>query len=174
MKYRLKRQAVEQPSDPSYKLIPLTQGQNAIVDAADFAKLSKFNCRAQWNAKTKSFYAHASQRNIPMARVILGLAHGDPRQAEHKNHDTLDNRRENLRIATCTQNMYNRKRNRTNRCGYKGVRKEPSGNYFWRIRVCGVRLREGPFPDAETAARSYDEAAWLYHGEFAHLNFPSK
>jgi hypothetical protein len=44
-----------------------------------------------------------------MARRILGLEHGDPLKADHINHDTLDNRRANLRIVTNRQNGENLK-----------------------------------------------------------------
>ena len=40
---RMPRHPVTQPSDPSYLLIPLTQGQNAIVDAVDYDRLMQFN-----------------------------------------------------------------------------------------------------------------------------------
>jgi hypothetical protein len=44
---------------------------------------------------------------VSMARVIVGLQRGDPREVDHINGDTLDNRRENLRIVTHAQNGQN-------------------------------------------------------------------
>lgn len=43
MKRHVKRHEVVQPLNESYRLIPLTQGQNAIVDVNDFGRLSKWN-----------------------------------------------------------------------------------------------------------------------------------
>jgi hypothetical protein len=54
-KYRVARHSVEQPEDPSIRLIPLTQGQVAIVDVGDFAALDRWNWSAHWNPCTKSF-----------------------------------------------------------------------------------------------------------------------
>jgi hypothetical protein len=47
-----------------------------------------------------------------MAREVLGMPHGVGNRfghADHKNHDTLDNREENLRVATSSQSMANRR-----------------------------------------------------------------
>ncbi len=59
-KRRMKRHAVTQPLDPSYRLIPLTQHQNAIVDTADFDWLSQWNWHA--NLCDKGFYVRRTTR----------------------------------------------------------------------------------------------------------------
>jgi hypothetical protein len=57
MKKPVKRHEVTQPLDQSYRLIPLTQGKNTIVDATDFQWLSKWNWCAHYAPTTKTFYA---------------------------------------------------------------------------------------------------------------------
>ena len=98
-------------------IICLTRGQEAIVDDVDFYELSKVKWQAEYNAATRSFYAVRSiphpQRNNKqtierMARRIMGLSFGDRRQVDHINHNTLDNRRDNLRIVTARENSENR------------------------------------------------------------------
>src|SRR5882762_4759564 len=126
-RHRVSRHEVTQPLDESYRLIPLTQGQNAIVDAADYEWLSKWHWYAHWCPTTHSFYAGT---NIPvdggywtvkMHRLILQLARGDRREGDHKNGDTLDYRRNNLRIAEHRQNCENRRRpHPRNTSGFKG------------------------------------------------------
>ena len=102
--------------DRAMKQIELTQNQVTIVDDSDFEQLSKHKWQAWWNKCTRSFYAIRNGRKadgkrikVSMAREILGLKRGDKLQADHRDHNTLDNRRANLRIVTCQQNHFNRK-----------------------------------------------------------------
>lgn len=97
------------------KEIKLTQGQKAIVDDEDFDRLNKHKWCAWWNKGTKSYYAvrntvlaNGKRRLEYMHRVIHGLAYGDKRQVDHKDHNTLDNRKENLIITTHHKNNQNR------------------------------------------------------------------
>lgn len=87
------------------------------------------------------------------------------------NRDGLDNRRKNLRKATPTQQAINSLR--VNLTGYRGVwRVANRPGYAVGIRVAGKAEYLGYFKDKIQAAKAYDEAAKLYHGEFAVLNFP--
>jgi len=108
-----------------------------------------------------------------MSRQILGLTPGDPRQADHRNHDTLDNRRENLRVATRSENCRNRMRRVDNRSGFKGVSwNRERGQWRAQIWTGSTNKLLGTFADPVSAAKAYDEAACERHGEFALLNFP--
>jgi hypothetical protein len=171
-KARVHRHGVVQPQDQSIRLIPLTQGQNAIVDAEDFEWLDQWNWCAAWMPHTRSFYAvrvEPDKSVTYMARKILECAPGQ--EVDHANHDTLDNRRQNLRKATHAQNVCNRKPQK-NSSGYVGVSWE-SAQRKWRagIKHAGVSMNLGNFDSAEEAARVRDEAAKRLHGEFAVLNF---
>lgn len=165
-KRRVKRHSVVQPLEESYRLIPLTQGQNAIVDVGDFEWLSKFNWYAYWHENTNSFYAAKGDKLEAMHRFILGCKE----EVDHADRNTLNNRRNNLRKATKAQNMHNRKKLRTNTSGFIGV-------YWyqgWKSKIAnnGKRHYLGIFSSPEEAARAYDEMAKKLHGEFAFLNFP--
>jgi hypothetical protein len=172
----MKRHPVTQPSDPSYRFIPLTQGQNTIVDTKDFPLLAQWPWYARWDSHTRSFYAVRTPRRganlVHMAQTILRIQ--SPYEADHINHDTLDNRRCNLRPATRAQQMMHRRKGANNTSGFKGVSWDKSRS-VWHvgIGVEGRWLNIGRFDTAEEAARAYDEAAKQYHGEFAHLNFAS-
>ena len=98
------------------KKIPLTQGQVALVDDADYEWLSRWKWCAMWCSSTDSFYAvrhirlpNGKWTTLRMHRAILGLERGDSRQVDHENHDTLDERRENLRIVTHQENQWNQR-----------------------------------------------------------------
>jgi len=84
---------------------------------------------------------------------------------DHVNGDGLDNRRENLRVCTLSENAQNR--TFRNACGFHGVRRHGSR---WQARLLGKSL--GMFESAEDAARAWDAAAKQEFREFARLNFP--
>jgi len=166
---------VVQPADASIRLIALTLCQEAIVDAADYELLMARNWYAQWQPRTKSFYAHTwdEGRRTGMGRIVLGLKQGDATEVDHRNGNTLDCRRENLRVATSAQNNQNRKRHEVNRSGFKGVR--PSGKkWAAKIYVQGRSIYMGCYATPEEAARQYDAVARLAFGEFARCNFPQE
>jgi hypothetical protein len=113
---------------------------------------------------------------VRLHRLVLGLEDIECRVrtpgtlVDHINHDTLDNRRSNLRPCSHSENMRNRRVNKTNRCGYKGVTITRHGNYLARISDGDRRLCLGTYKTAEEAARVYNEAAIRLYGEFALVN----
>ena len=180
MRQRVHRHEVVQPQDQSYRLIPLTQGVNAIVDADDYEWLNSWDWFAAWNAHTKSFYAVRNftvSKNkriiLRMHRVILGCEAPDE-QGDHRNGNTLDNRRKNLRKCTQPQNARNSPARINNKSGYKGVSfRKSHGKWVAQINDPVKSSRYiGYFDSPEEAALAYDEAAKRLHGEFAVLNFP--
>ena len=172
MKYRVKRHAVTQPLDPSYRLIPLTREQNAMVDTADFEWLSRWNWRANWNPHTNSYYATRVEMPerpyIAMHSEIIGS------MADHVNRNTLDNRRHNLRPANYSQNGANQSLQSNNTSGFIGVSWAAKlGKWVSYITVDRHRIHLGYFADKLQAAQAYDLAALKHFGEFAHLNLYS-
>jgi len=100
---------------------------------------------------------------------------GDDMLCDHINGDGLDNRKVNLREATCAQNSWNSGKSRgVSRSKYKGPAWDKRYRK-WEVRICvnGRRIYIGRFEDQIEAARAYDRAAKKYHGEFALPNFDS-
>lgn len=175
MPNRVKRHDVVQPSDSSIRLIPLTLGKNALVDAADYEFLRKWNWYAHYCPRGQCFVARRREGKrgplLSMHRELLRPPDGI--EIDHKNHDTLDNRRCNLRFATGQQNLLNRRAHKDNRSGFKGVCwSSEKGKWKAEIQSQKVRKHIGYFETPEDAARAYDRHATVLHGEFAFLNFP--
>ena len=158
-------------AEETYRLIPLTMGKFAKVDAADYDWLMQWKWHALWKKRTGLFYAihKDSKDHIRMHRLILGLVPGDGLQGDHINKDGLDNRRSNLRIATVSQNNFNRGASRLNKSGYKGVSWHKNR---WRASITakGKDYQLGYFATAELAHAAYCKAAMELHGEFARFS----
>lgn len=159
-----------------YRIIPLTQGQITIVDTVDFESLSAYKWYARWNKQTKSFYAARNnptdigQETVWMHRVILGLTKGDKHQGDHQDHQTLNNRRYNLRVSTGKQNSRNRRLRSDSQVGLKGVTRQKSGRFQAGIWVNGKRKALGTYQTPELAHAAYSQAATEHFGEFAYMN----
>lgn len=98
------------PLQSSYREMPLTKGKVAIVDEADYMRLSRW----KWSYSNSGYAMRGTtaggkkSRGYTMHRQILGLIHGDGKEVDHINKDRLDNRRANLRVVTRKENCANR------------------------------------------------------------------
>ena len=158
----------------------MTRGKYAIVDPADYRRLSKYKWIAQQGQRT--FYAvrrirlekGGKQKVVWMHRDIMQAGQGE--FCDHVNHNGLDNRKVNLRVATRSQNAQNRRKpNVKSKSKYKGLSWNKRDKRWWaRIQVNGRQKFLGLFEDEAEAAKAYGRAARKYHGEFAVLNFEGK
>lgn len=91
---------------------------------------------------------------------------------DHKDGNGLNNQKCNLRPCSQGGNVKNRCSAKSSTSKYLGVGWD-SYNKSWKaqIRIKGKSTHLGSFQDEIDAAKAYDEAAKLYHGEFANLNF---
>ena len=146
-----------------------------IVDDDLFDYLNQWRWSATWSPITRSFYAttgsleNKKRKTLYMHREIMNTPKGF--DTDHINHDTLDNRKQNLRVATRSQNTINTPKYINNSSGFKGVSFH-KGNKKWRVQITKDYnpISLGYFTDKEEAALAYNEAAKKYHGELARLN----
>lgn len=114
-------------------------------------------------------------KDVKLHRIVLSRILGRPllmsERTDHIDLDTLNEKRNNLRLATAQQNGQNRGKTKANTSGYKGVIWNPR-NKKWEayIKANGKRKYLGLHKDIINAAITYNQAALLYHGEFARLN----
>lgn len=162
------------------RLIPLTQGYFALVDAADWLHLTQFAWHLH-SGKKLGLYAGRHLRkgedgwkdSHHMVRRTMSaelLGHRSGMVVDHKNRNSLDYRRTNLRWATPSQNNQN-KTLPPPKSGYRGVEAQYDNRRFRaRIRVDGRLTHLGTFDTAREAAVEYNAAALKHYGEFACLN----
>jgi len=162
----------------TFRRIKLTKGKYAIVDVEDYEWLNNFKWHSRVNAWT--CYASRSEKDPATGRYVTVRMHrlilGAPENlfVDHINGNGLDNRKANLRIATCAQNNWNRANAKgRGRSGYVGVYwAENAGRWRAQISVQHKKIHLGYFDSKEAAARAYDTAATKYRKEFARTNFP--
>jgi hypothetical protein len=150
------------------KNIPLNHGLFAIVDDEDYDYLMAFKWYAYFRhgntyART-AIWGNGKTKVIWMHRLIIGAIM--PSHVDHKDHNGLNNQKNNLRLCTPQQNRFNSKPN-----GYKGVKLVKSTNRFEsRIKFDGRLIQLGTFGKAKDAAMAYNKKAIELFGEFACLN----
>lgn len=153
------------------KKITLTKGVEALVDDSDYKYLSQW----KWCVDSKGYAVRSerrsetgrkSRRMIMMHREILNT----PDYVDHINGLKHDNRRANLRVATSSENMRNRKVAYNNKCGFKGVWFNSKKNRW----VSYLKLQQtrviAHTKTAEEAAYIYDQVALQVFGEYARTN----
>lgn len=153
--------------------IPLTKSMCALVDDADAEIVNQ--CR--WYAFPSKHTWYACRRYVQDGRSISQNMHTlitGWSFVDHRNGNGLDNRRENLRAATHTQNLGNRRKVR-GKSRFKGVYwidRSKVRPWVASIQIHGKGRHLGYFASEEEAGRAYDDAAREAFGEFAALNFP--
>jgi hypothetical protein len=159
-----------------FRKIYIGEGLFTIVDPSDYYWLNRFHWSPRRNSncvyavrflnepgeKTKILSMHREILNPPKGRLI-----------DHRNRNPLDNRRVNLRLATHSQNQFNKtKTSLKTSSKYVGVYREKHSN-LWATKIShkGKSIWLGRFNSESEAAKAYDVAAKKYRGEFARLNF---
>lgn len=148
--------------------IPLTRGKVALVDDADYEWLSRWKWHYQGNGYAwRNLLVDGKNRSIAMHRAITECPAGVC--VDHINHDPLDNRRCNLRIATQGENRQNERPIRGGTSVFKGV-VFTMNRWSARIGSGSARTYLGRFLTQRDAAAAYNAAALALYGEYACLN----
>lgn len=162
--------------------IQLTKGKVAIVDDEDFALVSRWRWAYIPSYKNQgSGYAmritrdagSRKSRAVYMHRFIMNSKPGQ--ETDHVDRNGLNNTRANLRLCSHGENTRNRRDGRGH-SRYKGVYVATHNPKKWQAGITskGKRYYLGTYDDEISAARAYDAAAKLHHGEYAGLNFPAE
>lgn len=148
-------------------IVSLTHGLEAIVDIDDVDEVAGY----RWIAMINCYHGHAYAARYEGRRCILmhrQLLQAPPdKQVDHEDGDGLNNRRNNIRLATPSQNQANKAVERRNKLGMKGVCKD-GGRFRATIKPDGRTIHLGRFATAEEAAAAYKGAAKVLWGNYAH------
>ena len=156
------------------KYIELSRGYKTIVDDEDYKYLSSFKWYVSITPRTN--YARTFCKNklgkrngIMMHRMILGLSASDIICTDHINHDGLDNRKNNLRLVSYSQNGMNRRKNSVATSKYKGVCLTKDGTWQVQIRKNGKLFYLGRFKTESEASCIYKNTAKELFGEYSYV-----
>lgn len=134
-----------------------------LIDKEDFYIIENRSCYIDKN------YVRFNRKTL--SRIIMDCP--DDKVVDHINHDTLDNRKSNLRIVTHQQNMLNSSVNKNNTSGVKGVSwNKKYKKWNANIGFNGKNIYLGCYNDFEDAVKVREEAEIKYHGEFRNTSQP--
>lgn len=155
----------------------------ALIDLDDLERVKNFpyTWSAKYDPALDKYYVESTMycvgedgkkhgKCVKLHKFIMNVE-GTEVVVDHINHDTLDNRKENLRNIPWHKNSINRKsRNSNNRSGYRNVAWISSENaWVVQLSINGKNTRLGKFPPdkVDEAGAFAEEMRQKYYGEFA-------
>lgn len=145
--------------------VKITDKDYVLIDDEDLHLISGI----KWYVSSEGYACNKSKKIVYMHRLIMNASKGQ--FVDHKNCNRLDNRRENLRIATKKQNQaYKPSAHKNKTSQYKGVYKSNTGKWTAQCVVNNKNKNLGIFKTEKDAAEAYNKAALAEWGEFAWLN----
>jgi hypothetical protein len=143
---------------------------DAIIDDDDFDLVRGYKWTINGIAPHLYVIAWHDSTYTLMHRLVTGAGHGD--KVDHRDHNTLNNQKANLRICAHYENMANRKMSKANKVGVRGVyldSRQVKNPY--RAEVCkfGKKVRKS-FPSIEEAGAWVAKVSKEIHGDFVCLD----
>jgi len=156
----------------------------SMIDTEDLPKLieADLGWHTIYDENTKDYYVKANKINYDennnrtteniLLHTFLSVHICKNKEAiHHKNHNTLDNRKENLEIISITENSRHRKgKNCNNQSGYRNVaymKFHKSRPYWVQLMVNGKNTVLGKFSDVDEAGVFAEKMRQKYYGEYA-------
>ena len=147
-----------------YYEIPLTHGRFAKIDKEDIDKVREYAWHCDYYG-----YAVTTQKKIKKDIKMHRLVTDCPKDmiVDHKNHDTTDNRKQNLRICKKIDNQRNQAKSKTNKSGMIGVSwSKKLSKWTAQVYLKDKKIHIGVFTDFEEAVKAREKKAREIYGEF--------
>jgi len=164
------REAISDATNNGCVFVMLGHGKYCLIDKDDIHLLGKY----RWHYNLRGYAARwarkdGRQKLVYLHRLVINAPDG--KFCDHINHDTLDNRKCNLRLCNKSQNACNSRKRKNTISKFRGVCWDKSKRkYTAQIRTLGRQINLGRFFSEEEAAAAYNKAAIEHHGVFAKLN----
>lgn len=156
----------------SYVIMYTTKGEQFLVDLDDFEKVNKY----YWGKDNDGYFVHGFKINgknkkIRLHRFIMNCPDNMVVDHIHGKESRFDNRKENLRLATVSENGMNRDLGKNNTSGVTGVTwHKQLKKWIVRIQVAGKRISLGTFNNLDNAIAVRKQAEEKYFGEWSYDN----
>lgn len=148
------------------------KGEKFYFDIEDFDKIKQYCWRIDKDGYVVTNLPSsesATRSLIPLHRLVLQAKKDDV--VDHIKHNTVDNRKSQLRIVTRSQNSINAQIRSNNKSGITGVYFYPkTQKWTAEIKVNKKKIFLGYFQNMEDAVKARKEAEETYHGEYSYDN----
>lgn len=136
-----------------------------LIDAQDYNNINKYT----WYVDNSGYVATSiKKKKVYMHRLIMDCKTKEE-QVDHINHNTIDNRRSNLRIVDNSKNQMNKRIRKDNKSGYKGVYWSKSNNkWIAQITKDNDVIYLGAFDNKDEAKFIRNKAESEMFGEYAY------
>ncbi len=145
----------EPPSVDGARWIPLTKGSWTLVDEADYVELSQYSWSldSEGYARRRIVTGAGKYSGVRMHKTIL-----EAEEVDHWDNNRLNNRRNNLRPCTRTQNNQNARKRKGTTSIYKGVSWKTGRHNCWKssIKINRKQVHLGYYHDEIEAAKAYE------------------
>lgn len=139
------------------------------VEVDDDAPNIVFSARWCVSKKGRNFYVVNSRSGKYLHDFLITKANGQ--RIDHIDGNTLNNKKDNLRACSHSENIRNAGKKKNNTSGFKGVfAHKTSGRWFAQLKYNYKSIKLGYYDTKEEAARAYNAGAIKYYGAFASLN----
>lgn len=151
----------------NYVIIYTNNNYEIYVDLDDFDKV-KHIC---WTFNNNYVIGKDNGKRVRLHRLIMNLSTGDNKLVDHINHNTRDNRKQNLRIVNSSQNAMNRVKRTNNTSGTVGVHYNKRDK-VWQstISIDKKRISLGYFSNKDDAIKARKQAENKYYGDYSYTN----